>query len=146
MHKFLLKNGLVFFIGLTFLQNFAQELPPVEIYLPKQYGAENQNWSISQSKEKYIYIANNKGLLEFNGAKWQLYPSPNQTIMRSVNVVNNRIYTGCYMEFGYWQRNDIGILDYKSLSQSLNIPLIEDEQFWSIIDIDDWVLFHSLNN
>ena len=145
MHKFLLKNGLVFFIGLTFLQNFAQELPPVEIYLPKQYGAENQNWSISQSKEKYIYIANNKGLLEFNGAKWQLYPSPNQTIMRSVNVVNNRIYTGCYMEFGYWQRNDIGILDYKSLSQSLNIPLIEDEQFWSIIDIDDWVLFHSLN-
>lgn len=145
MHKFLLKNGLIFFIGLTFLQNFAQELPPVEIYLPKQYGAENQNWSISQSKEKYIYIANNKGLLEFNGAKWQLYPSPNQTIMRSVNVVNNRIYTGCYMEFGYWQRNDIGILDYKSLSQSLNIPLIEDEQFWSIIDIDDWVLFHSLN-
>ena len=145
MHKFLLKKCLVFFIGLTFLQNFAQELPPVEIYLPKQYGAENQNWSISQSKEKYIYIANNKGLLEFNGAKWQLYPSPNQTIMRSVNVVNNRIYTGCYMEFGYWQRNDIGILDYKSLSQSLNIPLIEDEQFWSIIDIDDWVLFHSLN-
>ena len=145
MHKFLLKKCLVFFIGLTFLQNFAQELPPVEIYLPKQYGAENQNWSISQSKEKYIYIANNKGLLEFNGAKWQLYPSPNQTIMRSVNVVNNRIYTGCYMEFGYWQRNDFGILDYKSLSQSLNIPLIEDEQFWSIIDIDDWVLFHSLN-
>ena len=51
----------------------AQELPPVEFFDSKEYGAENQNWSISQSEEGYIYIANNKGLLEFNGAKWQLY-------------------------------------------------------------------------
>ena len=140
-----LKSLVSLMFGLIFCQITAQELPPIETYSPKQYGAENQNWSISQSKEKYIYVANNKGLLEFNGAKWQLYPSPNETIMRSVNVVDDKIYTGCYMEFGYWQSNDLGVLVYTSLSKNLEIPLIEDEHFWSILNLDNWMLFHSLN-
>ena len=50
----------------------AQERPTIEIYRPLDYGGETQNWSISQSKNKYIYVANNKGLLEFNGAEWRL--------------------------------------------------------------------------
>lgn len=123
----------------------AQELPPIAYYDSKEYGAENQNWSISQSEERYIYVANNKGLLEFNGATWQLYPSPNESIFRSVNVVGNRIYTGCYMDFGYWQRNELGVLIYTSLSQKLDAPLIEDEQFWNIISYHDFILFQSLN-
>ncbi len=123
----------------------AQELPPIEAYSATQYGAENQNWAISQSKDNYIYVANNKGLLEFNGAKWQLYRSPNETIIRSVTVIDNRVYTGCYMEFGYWVKNPKGQLIYTSLSQKLQTPLIEDEQFWNIIAIDHWVLFQSLN-
>lgn len=131
--------------GLFICQLTAQDLPPVETYSPHQYGGENQNWAISQSKEKYIYVANNKGLLEFNGAKWKLYPTPNESTMRSVHVVDERIYTGCYMEFGYWQKNDLGVLIYNSLSKNLETPVIEDEQFWSIIDLDDWILFHSLN-
>jgi len=61
---------------------YTQELPPIENYAPKDYGAGNQNWSISQSDDKYIYVANNSGLLEFNGANWKLYPSPNGTILR----------------------------------------------------------------
>ncbi|GAB5472318.1 MAG: hypothetical protein Mars2KO_04170 [Maribacter sp.] len=126
-------------IGLT-----AQELPPIQNFYPKDYHGENQNWAISQSPEKLIYVANSGGLLEFNGASWKLYPSPNETIMRSVKVVQDRIYTGCFMEFGYWQRNSLGTLDYTSLSQSLTLELIEDEEFWNIIDIDDYVVFQSL--
>lgn len=122
----------------------AQELPPIENYSQEAYGAENQNWSISQSEEKHIYVANNSGLLEFNGAKWRLYPSPNNTIIRSVNVINNRIYTGSYMEFGFWEENDFGSLAYTSLSDTLSVPLVE-EDFWNIIDYDNWVLFQSLN-
>lgn len=132
-------------LALFFNKSLAQELPPIEVYSPKQYGAENQNWGISQSSSKYIYVANNKGLLEYNGAEWQLYPSPNETIIRSVTVVDDIIYTGCYMEFGYWKRNERGVLVYQSLSENLQTPLIEDEQFWSIKSIDNWILFQSLN-
>ncbi len=100
---------------------------------------------ISQSDENYIYAANNKGLLEFNGARWTLYPSPNETIFRSVNAIKDRIYTGCYMDFGYWERNQLGRLEYTSLSAILTEPMVEDEQIWNIIDYDQWILFQSLN-
>lgn len=123
---------------------FGQERPPIQIYTPKDYGGETQNWSITQSKEKYIYVANNKGVLEYNGANWQLYKSPNETIVRSVRVIDNLIYTGCNNEFGYWQRNDVGTLVYTSLSEALKIEFYDDEDIWNIINIDDYILFQSL--
>ena len=123
----------------------AQELPPVKNFTPSDYGSGNQNWSISQSHDKIIFVANNEGLLEFNGTRWTLYPSPNQTIMRSVKAIGNRIYTGCYMEFGYWERSKLGVLRYTSLTDALNTNLLEDEEFWNILEVDGWVVFQSLN-
>ena len=120
----------------------SQELPPIKIYTPEIYGAENQNWSISQCGDKFIYVANNKGLLEFNGEKWKLYNSPSGK-MRSVNVIDNYIYTGSYREFGYWLRNELGDLIYTSLSKRLKIEFLEDEEFWNIINLDNYVLFQS---
>lgn len=134
-------------ISIVFLFSFflkAQEHPPIKVYTPNEYGAENQNWSISQSNEKYIYVANNKGLLEFNGAIWQLYNSPNQTIVRSVKAIDNLIYTGGYQEFGYWKKNEYGILNYTSLSKNLNILFLEDEEIWNIVNVEDFILFQSL--
>ncbi|WNH14025.1 triple tyrosine motif-containing protein [Thalassobellus suaedae] len=139
----------IFYIRYIWLFAFiilkAQEQPPIQIFYPNDYGAETQNWSITQSKEKYIYVANNKGLLEFNGSKWQLYKSPNQSIIRSVNIIDDIIYTGCNQEFGYWKKNDLGVLLYTSLSKKLNIKFIEDEEFWNIISLNDFILFQSLN-
>jgi len=132
-----------FFTFLFFILLHAQERPPIQVFEPKTYGAENQNWSISQSNDKFIYVANNKGLLEFNGAIWNLYPSPNETIMRSVNVIDDKIYSGCYREFGYWEKNEFGSLDYTSLSQNLQIPFLDDEEIWNIINFDEWILFQS---
>ena len=144
MNSFLNIIVLYFF---TFFVVFisAQELPPINNYSPKLYGAENQNWAISQSYEKYIYIANNSGLLEFNGAKWNLYDSPNSSILRSVNVIGDKIYTGCYREFGFWSKNEFGSLEYNSLSNKIKDSILEDEQFWNIIEYDDWILFQSLH-
>ncbi len=125
--------------------SISQETIPIQNFSPGTYGAGTQNWSISQSKEKLIYIANNDGLLEFNGARWSLYQSPNESIMRSVKVIGDRIYTGCYMEFGFWEKTSSGELQYTPLSNNLDIELIDDEEFWNIIQVDDWVIFQSLN-
>lgn len=133
----------VFLFTLTYALVKAQELPPIQTYLPEAYGADNQNWSISQSKEKFIYVGNNMGLLEFNGSKWKLYTSPNG-IIRSVQVIDNLIYTGSYREFGYWKKNEFGSLYYTSLSTKLKIDFLNDEEFWGIIAIDDVILFQSL--
>ena len=74
---------------------------------------------ISQDRDHYLYFANNSGLLEYNGTAWTLYPSPNETIIRSVKVIGDRIYTGCYMEFGYWTRENNGSLAYTALSNKI---------------------------
>lgn len=153
IHYILIKNfkSLKFFstciLGffLIFGKILAQELPPVLNYLPTQYGAANQNWAISQDAAGHMYFANNEGLLSYNGGQWQLYDSPNSTILRSVMAVGDRIYTGCFMEFGFWKRNSKGLLKYESLSQNMPITLVEDEQFWNIYSLDHWVLFQSLN-
>ncbi len=108
------------------------------------YDGGNQNWSISQSDQKYIYVGNNYGLLEYNGASWKKYSSPNGSHLRAVKVVNDRVFTGCYMEFGYWTKDNFGDLIYQSLNSKLTIPMIEDEEFWNIIQLDSYVLFQSL--
>ena len=124
---------------------YAQELPPIIKYAPNTYKAGNQNWMISQNKQNIMYFANNDGLLEFNGSEWLLYPSPNESILRSVKVIDERIYTGCYMEFGYWERQQNGLLKYKSLSNKIKSKILDDEQFWNILQFDHWVIFQSLN-
>lgn len=134
----------VVFLFFICFQLYAQERPPIKVFHPEEYGAEYQNWGISQSNQKNIYIANNNGLLEFNGASWRLYISPNESIIRSVRVINDLIYTGCYREFGYWKKNEFGALKYTSLSQALNISFLDDEEIWNIIDEDEWILFQSL--
>lgn len=145
----MLKNKLLGYFAcallLNFLWGFSQELPPIIKYSPSIYNAGNQNWMISQDKNHFIFFANNNGLLEFNGSNWTLYPSPNETITRSVKVIDNRIYTGCYMEFGFWARKADGMLEYHSLSKALKKKILEDEQFWNILNFNQWVIFQSLN-
>jgi len=138
------RNFIYFFIIAQF-SVFSQELPPIEVFKPKDYGAEDQNWSISQGKDKSIYFANNKGLLMYNGARWKLYKSKNSSIVRSVKVIGEKIYTGSYMDFGYWEKNKFGTLEYSSITSNKNISLAEDEEFWNILELDRWIIFQSLD-
>ncbi|MFD2099075.1 triple tyrosine motif-containing protein [Flagellimonas iocasae] len=123
----------------------AQELPPIQNYTPKEYNGEYQNWGISQSNSRNIYVANHTSLLEFDGNKWHSFKLPTSSIIRSVIVVDDKIYTGSYREFGFWSKDETGQLLYTSLSERLDKPLSEDEEFWDILALDHWVLFQSLD-
>jgi len=124
---------------------FGQEIPPILKFQPQDYQSENQNWAITQNQNKFIYVANNKGLLEYNGAEWKLYPSPNNTIIRSLLSVEDRIYSGAYMEFGFWELQNTGLLKYTSLSDKIREKLIEDENIWNIKKFDKWIIFQSFD-
>jgi ligand-binding sensor domain-containing protein/DNA-binding CsgD family transcriptional regulator len=140
-----LKRILIFLTLTHAFLSFAQEFPPIVKYSPSSYNAGNQNWMISQDQNKFVYFANNEGLLEFNGSEWILYPSPNETIIRSVKVIKDKIYTGSYMEFGFWKRLSNGKLSYTSLSTAIKTKIIDEEQFWNILEYEHWVIFQSLN-
>jgi DNA-binding CsgD family transcriptional regulator len=141
--KFFLRF-IVLYVFFTLIGN-AQELPPIVKYTQNIYDAGSQNWMVAQDKNNFLFFANNEGLLEFNGSVWSLYPSPNETIMRSVKVVGDKIYTGCYMEFGFWTRQPNNQLKYTSLSLKIKSKIIDDEQFWNILTYDQWIIFQSLD-
>lgn len=129
----------LFFVSLV----FSQEQPPITNFSSTVYKAGTQNWEITFDDNNFGYFANNEGLLEFNGSEWTLYPSPNESIMRTVLAVGNKIYSGCYMEFGVWNRAENGKLIYTSLSNKIKKLLQEDEQFWNIIADENFILFQS---
>jgi DNA-binding CsgD family transcriptional regulator len=140
LHKILFRLS----IFLVSLVCSAQQLPPIVKYSKDIYNAGIQNWMISQDNHRFMYFANNEGLLEFNGSKWILNPSPNETIIRSVKCINDKIYTGAFMEFGFWERGVNGQLFYTSLSEAIKDKINDDEQFWGIFPFDNWILFQSL--
>ena len=140
MYNFSIK---LLFVFLLFpFKGITQELPPILKYNANNYQAGNQNWMISQDKNHFMFFANNDGLLEFNGSDWKLYPSPNETIIRSVKVIGDRIYTGCFMEFGFWKRQQDGSLNYTSLSKSIKNKIVDDEHY-SIRSVGNFSVFES---
>jgi AraC family chitin signaling transcriptional activator len=144
MYNVFLKSLAIIIICLCSQVSSSQELPPINVFSTENYGGGNQNWAITQAPNKFIYVANNDGLLEYNGASWQLYPTPNETIMRSVKSFEEKIYTGFYMDFGYWEKDDFGLLEFTSIVKEQNIKMLEDEQIWEIFELDGWMIFKSL--
>jgi DNA-binding CsgD family transcriptional regulator len=138
---------LVLFVSLLLCSIFSygQELPPVISYTPEDYAADNQNWSVSQGDDRHIFVANNKGLLEFDGSDWRLYPTKNETIMRSVHAENDTVYTGCYRDFGFWVRDSVGMYRYSSLADGQAWQMDENEQVWEILSFSNRLLFQSLS-
>ena len=120
-----------------------QSLSPLQSFPIEEYAGGNQNWMITQGDSKEIYVANNEGLLTFDGEKWNLFPT--NSIVRSVAYFDGVVFTGSYMDFGYWTRESNGELTYHSLVAEHDINMIEDEQFWNIFRIQDNLVFQSLN-
>lgn len=124
----------------------AQYTPYFKNYSLSEYNAGNQNWGISKSNAGKLYVANNKGLLEFDSFKWNLFELPNKTTIRSVLAHEDRIYIGSYEEFGYWKHNKKGVLEYISLSSKLDENEFLNEEFWEIVPHDGAIIFRSFLN
>jgi len=124
----------------------AQYSPYFQNYSLSEYNAGNQNWGIAKGDDGKIYVANNNGLLVFDGLKWSLHEIPNKTTIRSVLPLKDRIYIGSYEEFGYWKRNSKGALVYTSLSHLIDKKEFFNEEFWQIIPYKDGVVFRSFLN
>lgn len=136
----------IFFFGFLSIQLCAQELLPfVENYSKSHYQGDNQIWNVAQGNDKAMYFANNHYFLRYDGVQWEKYLLPNKTIIRSLLVVEDKIYCGSYKEFGYWVRKD-GKMIYTSISNSTTVfDDKENEEIWKIFKLDNKIYFQSFN-
>ncbi|MDC6363805.1 MULTISPECIES: Two component regulator three Y domain-containing protein [Flavobacteriaceae] len=135
---------IVLFIPL--LLNGQNLLPPIYNYRLLEYKGASKNWDLSVNANGELFVANNSGLLHFNGEEWNLNKLPNNTIIRSVESIGDKIYTGSYEEFGYWKKNRLGELEYTSLKQLIKDHEFTSEEFWEILSANNNVLFRSFSS
>lgn len=138
-----------FFSTITQSQNLSL-LPPIYNYSQTQYKAGMQNWQVSQCQDGILYVANNQGLLTFDGQVWQLYYLPQKKIARSVfadsSTSNLRVYVGSFEEFGYFQRNAQNQLVYTSLKDQLKNYTFHNDEVWQIFKYQDKIYFQTFSS
>ncbi|EJL61573.1 helix-turn-helix and ligand-binding sensor domain-containing protein [Flavobacterium sp. CF136] len=137
---------LFFFFFIT-SQIHAQELLPfVENYNKSNYQGDNQIWNVVQGKDNAMYFANNHYLLRYDGVMWEKYTLPNKTIIRSIMIEGDKIYSGSYKEFGYWYRKE-GKMHYVSITKKLRLFDEKDnEEIWKIFRFNGAIYFQSFND
>jgi len=117
--------------------------PTVRNFNRKVSNAGTQNWDIIQHKNDWMYFANNKGLLEFDGQRWAIYPIRNYTNVRSLyyDERSDRIYAGAFNEFGYYSHSQTGVLQYTTLMDKINPKDRNFTEIWNIHKVDDGLFF-----
>ncbi|WP_309641126.1 histidine kinase [Flavobacterium sp.] len=143
-----MKKSFFYFLLLivAFTVHSQELLPFVENFTKSNYNGDNQVWSVVQGNDNDFFYANNHYLLRYNGVKWEKYMLPNKTIIRSVFVDADRVYSGSYNEFGYWKRVS-GKMIYTSLSANKKLFTGEsiNEEIWKIFKHDGKIYFQSFN-
>ena len=87
----------------------------VKNYTVDDYKASCQNWGFSLTPDGMLYVANNSGLLAFDGNTWKLYSLPGQEEVTGVTNYNDTIYTRNETMLGSWTYDKDGILRYHPL-------------------------------
>jgi hypothetical protein len=145
--KSILFLAILFFAADTFAQRFSLKgMPLIENFTPEQYLNKGKIWDISAAPNGIVYMAADKGLLEYDGKTWKCFKGSNGCT-RSLFILNDSlIYSGSDLDFGVWKRNKYQVFEYTSL-----YPFQKDikevyEEFWDVVQAKDNILFISFNN
>ncbi|MEL7002456.1 MAG: histidine kinase, partial [Bacteroidota bacterium] len=116
----LLTSVFVFTVPSAVAQRLNIGLPFIRHFSADDYQGGIQNWSITQDKRGFLYVANNFGMLEYDGAIWKRFQVINGSKVRDILVADNGyIYLASQGDFGYFSPDRFGSLVYTSLADSL---------------------------
>ena len=126
----------LFFVFPLFSQQIGKY--PIHNFSPKTYHSGNQNNGFAQNENTRLFVANNLGVLSYNGTSWENHPILIGSKIRSLafHQKENRLYVGAQGDLGYftddWQ--------YTSLSELVPESVNFDE-VWNVYIIDDRIYF-----
>jgi signal transduction histidine kinase/ligand-binding sensor domain-containing protein len=110
----------------------------------RDYGAASQNWVFAEDDRGLLYVGNNLGVLEYDGASWRLIETATKSVVRAITKDDHgRLFVGSTGEIGYLAPDASGQLQYVSLLP--NVPP-EDRAFndvWTAHATPQGVYFQS---
>jgi ligand-binding sensor domain-containing protein/DNA-binding CsgD family transcriptional regulator len=119
----------------------------VQNFSKAEYSGGTQSWDFAQDGDGILYMANNEGLIEFDGVNWALHPVANKTIVRSIAADGKgRIYVGAQGEIGFFSPDVQGRLAYTSFQPLLAQLKRKAEDFWDALLAADGALFFRSGN
>lgn len=117
---------------------------PLRVHFSSEdYQGGIQSWHFDQSKNGLLYVANNMGLLEFDGNKWNKYDIPGATKIRTVMFDSKgTLFVGGQNHIGFFQETGNG-LEFKSLREELKAAKVEISEIWKIFEFNDKLFFNA---
>ncbi|TVP47055.1 MAG: regulator [Mongoliibacter sp.] len=127
-------------------QNLELGLPFSKYYSSQNYNGGIQNYGFAQHRSGLIYVANNFGMLEYDGSAWNRYSLPNSTKIRDIVIDDeNRIFASGQGEFGYFSPNENGYLKFTSLLPGLPENERNLEEVWKVFQLHNSIIFCTFN-
>jgi len=112
-------------------------------YYPSDYGGGPNIYSIAKDSDGILYLANNKGILKFDGSSWEILELSNFSEGRTViSDPSGKIYATGDGQFGFLEKDSSGNSIYKSISDNLKRP-ISFKEVWQVIFSQEKVYFQS---
>jgi len=97
--------------------------PLLRLWQTEDYHAAEQNWRITVAPNGLVYVANNDGVLEFDGERWRLIPLPRQGAARALAAdIRGRIWVGAHEDICRLEPDAQGQLQAISVLGQLPAP------------------------
>lgn len=141
-HIFLLL--LVCFSGMLLQAQSELGNPYVKNFDTKKHKKTATVWDITQDKKGLMYFGTSGGVQQFDGTNWRTIKVANGTTARSLDADSlGKVYVGGKGEFGYLQKDSMGLMQYVSLSQRLEEKYKDFADVWNTYVTEKGVFFFS---
>ncbi|MDX2063380.1 MAG: ATP-binding protein [Bacteroidia bacterium] len=94
-------------------------LPYSTDYNSRDFAASTNVYAMVQDSRGIVYVANDDGLLTYDGVTWQLLPTPGGVRALAITP-DQKVFVGCVGDFGTLGVNSKGQLTYESYKDDLN--------------------------
>ncbi len=111
---------------------------PIKNFTPDEYKAGIQNIDFAQNRDMNLFVANNLGVLSFNGNEWSVHAYNTGKKQRSLafDERKNRLYVGSQGDFGYFE-ND---WKYVTLINKMPIDAPDFDEVWDVF-LDESIVY-----
>ncbi|MEL6941749.1 MAG: hypothetical protein AAFO82_03705, partial [Bacteroidota bacterium] len=112
---------------------------PIQNFRPTDYKAGIQNIDFAQNRNMNLFVANNLGVLVYDGSSWEVHEFKKGKKYRSLafDEESKRLYVGSQGTFGFFEKN----WNYVSLIEQIPTAFRDFDEVWDVFILNQKVYF-----